>query len=158
MCCRFHQTRKIGNRRSELGEELLSDRKNREEHQYVVNMISDVFETYCTDFKIPKMPKLMKIRDIQHLFTPVEGNLGKGYDIFQFSTGAASNTGTRGCSDEFRMEIIRNEEEMDRGYYAAPIGWTDTAGNGEFAVAIRSALLEGRSSVFICWRRNCSGF
>ena len=32
---------------------------------------------------------------------------------------------------------------MDRGYYAAPIGWTDTEGNGEFAVAIRSALLDG---------------
>ena len=32
---------------------------------------------------------------------------------------------------------------MDRGYYAAPIGWTDTKANGEFAVAIRSALLDG---------------
>ena len=31
---------------------------------------------------------------------------------------------------------------MDRGYYAAPIGWTDAAGNGEFAVAIRSALVK----------------
>ena len=35
---------------------------------------------------------------------------------------------------------------MDRGYYAAPIGWTDTEGNGEFAVAIRSALLDGDSA------------
>ena len=44
------------------------------------------------------------------------------------------------------MEMIRSEENMDRGYYAAPIGWTDTAGNGEFAVAIRSALLDGDSA------------
>ena len=41
------------------------------------------------------------------------------------------------------MEMIRREEQMDRGYYAAPIGWTDSDGNGEFAVAIRSALLDG---------------
>jgi len=42
--------------------------------------------------------------------------------------------------------MIRSEENLDRGYYAAPIGWTDTAGNGEFAVAIRSALLDGDSA------------
>ena len=66
----------------ELGEELLEDRKNREEHQYVVNMISQVFKTFCTDIKISKVPKLMKVRDIQHLFTPVEGKVEQGTDIF----------------------------------------------------------------------------
>ena len=39
------------------------------------------------------------------------------------------------------MDIIRDQESINRGFYAAPIGWTDSAGNGEFAVAIRSALL-----------------
>ncbi|MDQ2996205.1 MAG: chorismate-binding protein, partial [Chloroflexota bacterium] len=32
---------------------------------------------------------------------------------------------------------------MDRGWYAAPVGWMDARGAGEFAVAIRSALLHG---------------
>ena len=45
-----------------------------------------------------------------------------------------------GVPTDKSMEMIRSEENMDRGYYAAPIGWTDAAGNGEFAVAIRSAL------------------
>ena len=30
---------------------------------------------YCTDVSMPKEPKLMRIRDIQHLFTPIEGKL-----------------------------------------------------------------------------------
>ena len=40
--------------------------------------------------------------------------------------------------------IIRELEEIDRGWYAGPFGWTDLDGSGEFAVAIRSALLSGR--------------
>ena len=40
------------------------------------------------------------------------------------------------------VEIIREAEKMNRGYYAAPIGWINTDGDGEFAVGIRSALIE----------------
>ena len=44
------------------------------------------------------------------------------------------------------LEIIRNKEKMDRGLYAAPIGWSDYRGNGEFIVAIRSGLMKSNSA------------
>lgn len=125
----------------ELGDELLGDRKNREEHQHVVSMISNIFNKYCSEVLIPKTPKLMKIRDIQHLYTSVEGTLGQENDIFSFVEALHPTPALGGVPTDVALEIIRNEEEMDRGYYAAPIGWTDAAGNGEFAVAIRSGLL-----------------
>lgn len=59
----------------ELGDSLLSDSKNLGEHKYVVEMIKKVFMQYCEDIKVPTRPKLMKIRDIQHLYSPIEGNL-----------------------------------------------------------------------------------
>ena len=31
-------------------------------------------------------------------------------------------------------------EDMDRGWYAGPVGWMDGSGDGEFCVALRSAL------------------
>ena len=34
-------------------------------------------------------------------------------------------------------------ERMERGRYAGPVGWMDAQGNGEFAVGIRSAQIEG---------------
>ncbi|WP_318617678.1 isochorismate synthase [Sporosarcina sp. YIM B06819] len=126
-----------------FGEELLEDHKNREEHQYVVNMISQVFQTFCTNITMPKVPKLMKIRDIQHLFTPIEGQVEQGTDIFSLVQALHPTPALGGVPTNVSMDMIRSEENMDRGYYAAPIGWTDTAGNGEFAVAIRSALLDG---------------
>jgi isochorismate synthase EntC len=35
-------------------------------------------------------------------------------------------------------------EGLDRGWYAGPVGWMDAAEDGEFCVAIRSALLRDR--------------
>jgi salicylate biosynthesis isochorismate synthase/menaquinone-specific isochorismate synthase len=34
-------------------------------------------------------------------------------------------------------------EGLDRGWYAGAVGWTDAAGDGEFSVALRCALLRG---------------
>ena len=38
---------------------------------------------------------------------------------------------------------LDREEPCGRGWYASPVGWFDGYGNGQFAVAIRSALIEG---------------
>ncbi len=46
-----------------------------------------------------------------------------------------------GYPREEAMQFIRSYESLDRGWYGAPIGWFDQAFNGEFAVAIRSALI-----------------
>ena len=41
------------------------------------------------------------------------------------------------------LDLIRRHEGIDRGWYAGPVGWMDRWGEGEFVVAIRSALLHG---------------
>ena len=126
----------------QLGHALLADKKNREEHQYVVDMITGVFESLCASYTTATQPKLMKVRDIQHLHTPVEGKLGQEGSIFQFIKALHPTPALGGVPTPVAMELIRQEEKLDRGYYAAPVGWTDASGNGEFAVAIRSALLQ----------------
>jgi salicylate biosynthesis isochorismate synthase len=42
------------------------------------------------------------------------------------------------------LDFIRATEGFGRGWYAGPVGWLDADGGGDFAVAIRSALLRGR--------------
>jgi len=37
-------------------------------------------------------------------------------------------------------------EGLDRGWYAGPVGWTDSNEDGEFCVALRCALLRGREA------------
>ena len=38
---------------------------------------------------------------------------------------------------------MRALERLDRGWYAAPVGWMDAAEDGELCVALRCALLQG---------------
>ena len=38
---------------------------------------------------------------------------------------------------------MRELEQIDRGWYAGPVGWMDAAEDGEFCVALRCALLQG---------------
>lgn len=124
-----------------LGQSLLNDRKNGGEHQYVVDMIAETFRKNCTDMKIPTGPRLLKIRDIQHLYTPVEGQLNADATILQLTKHLHPTPALGGVPRQEAMAAIRKYEPMNRGLYAAPIGWLDAEGNGEFVVAIRSASL-----------------
>ena len=124
-----------------FGQSLLNDAKNLGEHRYVVEMIAKTFAKNCIKYKVPNHPRLLKIRDIQHLFTPVEGELTSEATILQLVKHLHPTPALGGVPRMEAMEVIRQHESMNRGYYAAPLGWIDAEGNGEFAVAIRSALL-----------------
>ncbi len=93
------------------------------------------------NIKFQRQPKLLKIRDIQHLFTPVEGELLSNATILQLVKDLHPTPALGGVPRKEALSIIRSEESMNRGLYAAPLGWIDAEGNGEFAVAIRSASL-----------------
>ncbi|MFK2824748.1 isochorismate synthase [Bacillus sp. B190/17] len=124
-----------------LGNQLLNDEKNRIEHDYVVQMIKKEMEHLCHTVDIPCAPELMKIRDIQHLYTPVTGFTEEDRSILQFVEKLHPTPALGGLPNDKALPVIRQLEKMDRGFYAAPIGWMDYRKNGEFAVAIRSGLL-----------------
>ena len=95
---------------------------------------------------MPKNPKLMKVRDIQHLYTPVEGELKQGSNLIDLVRDLHPTPALGGEPRQSALSLIRQYETMNRGFYAAPIGWIDAKGDGEFAVAIRSALLDGKEA------------
>ncbi|RHW30741.1 isochorismate synthase [Neobacillus notoginsengisoli] len=130
----------------QLSSQLLNDEKNLAEHQYVVDMIRNALEGACEQVKIPDKPSLMKIRDIQHLFTPVEGVALDTTSLLDLVERLHPTPALGGLPKQLAVETIRELEELDRGFYAAPIGWMDYAGNGEFAVAIRSGLIQGQEA------------
>ncbi|WP_042460803.1 isochorismate synthase [Neobacillus dielmonensis] len=129
-----------------LGEELLQDQKNLIEHQYVVEMIKDALEEACDEIILPSQPQLMKIRDIQHLYTPVVGKCRPNSSLLLLVEKLHPTPALGGLPKTEAVQKIREMEELDRGFYAGPIGWLDYQGNGEFAVAIRSALVQGNEA------------
>lgn len=129
-----------------LGQNLLEDQKNLVEHQYVVEMIKEAMEETCEEVTLPEEPQLMKTKYIQHLYTPVIGQSREGTSLLDIVNRLHPTPALGGVPKEQAVTKIREIEELDRGFYASPIGWQDSQGNGEFAVAIRSALIQGKEA------------
>ncbi|MCF6408901.1 isochorismate synthase [Pseudalkalibacillus salsuginis] len=124
-----------------LGRLLLADEKNREEHDYVVQMIRGALEEVAGSVDVPDQPSLYKGRDIQHLYTPVEVKEATEVPLLDVVERLHPTPALGGLPQLRSVEIIREYEKIDRGWYSAPIGWIDHFDQGEFAVAIRSGLI-----------------
>ena len=129
-----------------LGETLFNDKKNLHEHALAVRMISDTMRRLCENIEMPDGPILYKLRDIQHLFTPVIGQAKEGVSILRVLEELHPTPALGGWPQKAAVEAIRALETLDRGWYAAPIGWMNRTMDGEFAAAIRSALLQGKEA------------
>ncbi|UOQ85348.1 isochorismate synthase [Gracilibacillus salinarum] len=133
----------------EFGQQLLCDQKNREEHQFVVDMIKQAVHSLAKSVHIPDEPVLYPLKNLQHLYTPVEAELEEGYTLLDAVEKLHPTPALCGFPRETALDFIRHFEKLERGWYGAPIGWFDQHFNGEFAVAIRSALInEEKASLF----------
>lgn len=126
-----------------LAQDLLASVKERAEHGFVVSAICEALAPVCSALEAPETPVLMRMSNIQHLFTPVTARVRPGIDILDLVDRVHPTPAVGGWPREASFEAIERLEQMDRGWYAAPIGWMDLAGEGEFAVALRAARVCG---------------
>lgn len=126
----------------QIAKNLFEDPKNREEHDYVVQMIRSTMEEYCTDVLVPDEPVVHQYKTLQHLYTPVRAKLKENHRIFSIISGLHPTPALGGTPRQDALAFIRDNELLDRGWYGAPIGWMDSNNHGEFAVALRSALIQ----------------
>ena len=54
-----------------------------------------------------------------------------------------------GFPREAALVAIRETEKLERGWYAGPLGWIGASGHGEFAVALRSGLIDGHTATLV---------
>src|SRR5690625_961656 len=130
----------------EIAQQLFQDEKNRKEHDYVVQMIKKSIEQYCQDVQIPEEPIIYPLKNLHHLYTPVTATLKNGQSIFDIIKKLHPTPALGGVPKEKSLTFIREHELLDRGWYGAPIGWLDSNENAEFAVAIRSGLIQEKEA------------
>lgn len=132
-----------------IAHSLLYDEKNRSEHDFVVKMIRQSMEHYCRAVNVPDKPVIYPLKNLQHLYTPVTAVLNERYSIFDIIERLHPTPALGGVPRDESLAFIREHEQLDRGWYGAPVGWMDSNRNGEFAVAIRSGLIQGdKASLF----------
>lgn len=122
---------------------LLQDEKNRKEHQFVVDTIKNSLSCICEQIDIPEVPDILEMKNILHLHTPVRGKIEEHISLIDLMNVLHPTPALGGYPKLESLQIIREKEELDRGWYGAPIGWIDGNMDGELAVAIRSGLLKG---------------
>jgi menaquinone-specific isochorismate synthase len=132
-----------------LGAALLASAKETEEHEYAAASVRDSLAPLCDQLTVAERPVLLKFANLQHLATTVHGTLsapdasGAGDSVLALLNALHPSAAVCGTPTEAAMELIRELEGMDRGRYAGPVGWVDSAGNGEWGIALRCAEIDG---------------
>ncbi len=125
-----------------LGESLLFSHKEREEHGFVVEQILRKIKPLLDNINHPSNPQIMKLKNVQHLHTPISGYFNKEGTILDLVASLHPTSAVAGTPTQDAMKIISEMENHDRGWYSGPIGWFDGKVDGEFYVALRSALVK----------------
>jgi menaquinone-specific isochorismate synthase len=127
-----------------LAAALLSSAKDREEHRITIDMVHDTLLPWCSYLDEEAEPSVVAMANVQHLATLVEGRLSSPpASVVELLTALHPTPAVCGSPRPAALALIDRYEQLDRGRYAGPVGWVDAAGNGEWAVGLRCAELDG---------------
>jgi menaquinone-specific isochorismate synthase len=127
---------------AQIGADLLASEKDREEHDLAVASVTEVFGRLCDDVRAGE-PRLLRLANVQHIATEVSGRLNQTLSALELAGELHPTAAVCGTPTEDALQAIRRLEGMDRGRYAGPVGWVDADGNGEWAIALRCAEVDG---------------
>jgi isochorismate synthase len=133
----------------DLGRRLRESKKEQAEHASVVRAVRAALAERCSDLDVPEAPRLLRVEGIQHLETPIAATLRDDESIVELAGELHPTPAVAGSPRDAAMVWLAREEDLDRGWYAGPVGFVNRSGGGEFCVALRSALLrEGEARLF----------
>ncbi len=121
---------------------LLSSQKDHAEHAHVVDAIVGALKPFAAQIEQDARPSIRELPNVLHLNTPIGVKLlSPPAHILELVKALHPTPAVGGVPRRPALRWIRDEEPMARGWYAAPFGWFDQDGNGEFVVALRSAIV-----------------
>lgn len=127
-----------------LGRAMLASDKERNEHDLVTRgLMEDLQAAGVEVIGGSGLPTVTKVRNVQHLVTRIEGRAPSSLTVLDLAGRLHPTPAVGGYPREAALRAIARLEDFERGWYAGPVGWADRHGEGEFAVAIRSALVQG---------------
>jgi menaquinone-specific isochorismate synthase len=127
-----------------LAAELLHSHKNRDEHQITIDMVLDTLLGWASFVDAAPAPSVVAAGSVQHLATMVEGRLSEPpASVLELVAGLHPTPAVGGFPRAEALALIDELEPGPRGRYAGPVGWVDAAGNGAWAVGLRSVSVEG---------------
>ncbi len=133
-------------------EDLLASSKDRLEHKITIDWLLTELLPFCSYVDAEPEPSVVSLSNVHHLGTIVEGMLSTPpASVLDLVAAVHPTPAVGGDPQHSALELIDQLEGFDRERYAGPAGWIDADGNGEFAVSVRTAQIEGATATI------CSG-
>ncbi len=132
------------------GHSLLDSAKDVAEHAFAVDSVLDALRPHLGELESDPRPYVLELPHLSHLATDVAGRIADGSDVLALVEALHPTAAVAGTPTAAAMTRIRELERVDRGRYAGPVGWMNAHGDGEWAIALRSAQLgaDGRFRAF----------
>lgn len=128
---------------------LLASPKERREHAFVVDDIVEVFDGLGTVTGRDETPHLLELRNVVHLASDVRATVPGGTGVLDLVAALHPTPAVAGHPRDAALAYLGRHEAFDRDRFAGAVGWFDGAGDGEFYVGIRSALIDGSEARLI---------
>jgi len=123
-----------------LAASLARSSKDLAEHEYAVRSVADAIDPFCSSTNVPESPFVLHLANVMHLATDVTGALAETLahvDVFTILEQLHPSAAVCGTPRPKAAALISEIEGMSRGRYAGPVGWIDSAGDGELGIALR---------------------
>jgi salicylate synthetase len=130
-----------------LHDELFTDAKEVKEHALSVWLAQDEITQVCQPetVQVFDFMEVKKYRTVQHLSSRVGGQLKTDKSLWDALKVLFPGITVSGINKKLALEWIDRLEDKPRGIYAGGIGWVDSDGTADIAIAIRSAYQYGDS-------------
>ena len=126
--------------------ELLNNKKELNEHNFVIKHLSETLKKYLKNIKISKS-KILELTHLYHIQTSFTGKLSKQIHILEILYNLYPTPAVAGYPIKKTINEINKNESFSRGWYSGCFGWFDQNGNGEFDVSIRCAIGENNKLI-----------
>lgn len=123
--------------------ELLDSDKERREHAFVIESVKESLNNLCKEVIASREISVIKLRRLQHLYSKFHGKLKENISDIEILSALHPTPAVGGFPGDKALNQIQSLEPFHRGWYAAPVGWIGY-NSAEFAVAIRSGLINGK--------------
>lgn len=125
---------------------LQESAKDLAEHAFVVEDIVATLRPVCADVEAPATPRLLSTDTMWHLATPIRARLhdSTGPSALRLAHLLNPTPAVGGVPLAPALSAITDLEGDLRGPLAGAVGWVDSSGDGEFAIAIRSGVVTGQ--------------
>lgn len=136
-----------GERDRHLSDALAHSGKDRREHDWVVRGIAESLAPLVRSIAVDGLPEVVALRSALHLRTALRARATASCHVLDLVEALHPSPAVGGYPAAAATAALARREVIERGWYAAPVGWLNLAGDGEFAVGLRSAVVRGSTAV-----------